>query len=328
MKLTLGALPLTPLLLATCWAGAASAAPAERTAPEYTYQVTRKAGPYQEIPGLSVNIHAEKGQPTYLWARDLRNENVTDLGSGDNIGSTFALYCRNADGSELPGERGTYWAANLVPPGEKQLTPTLRYLFVAPETGDYTCVTAISSYSSIIQGGREVVMRIPAGASLAHQPRSAGSRWTLPIDAERTIGSGESVSTLGFTYTPKWQDRKLAIVQDANLTTCLPGGSPCDGGSSGSDGVKVRTQVVAQPQHADGTPCGSPLTSEPKTTFISHAKHHLTSTNTLYATKSDLGACAKLRVNLELANLEGNPVMLHAGESSKLARSHGVAFEY
>ncbi|MGH8795298.1 MAG: hypothetical protein ACRDXX_21980 [Stackebrandtia sp.] len=313
---------------ATLGVGHFSVAEAEDGAPEFRYQVTRNAGPYVDVPGLSVDVHAAEGESTYLWARNLTVENVTSLAAGDNIGTTVAIICRNADGSELEGERGTYWAANLVPPDEKELKPTLRWLFTPPEAGDYTCSVAITSYSSIIVDGREVEMRVPAGAELASRVYPASQRWTLPQESERVVDAGDSVTTLGYTYKLAADEPKLAVVQDLNLTTCKYGSSICDGGSPDHDGTQVSTQVTAQPQNADGSECAPELTSEEASRFISTPKHHLSSTNTLYIDRDQLGDCAQLRVSLRLTNVEGNPVIIHAGYSTELARTHGVAFEY
>ncbi|ADD41356.1 hypothetical protein [Stackebrandtia nassauensis] len=319
---------LVTVPLAVLWASTTASSETTRGAPAYEYPVTRHADTSKPIPGVSVDISADKGQAVYLWARDLAAENVTPLGSGDNIGTTFSLECRHRDGTALDGERGTYWAANLVPPGEKKLTATLRWTFVAPAAGDYTCEVLVTSYSTIIVDGREVTMRVPAGASLAHRVYPASQRWTLPAESERTVKAGQSVTTLGFTYRPTTSEPKLAVVQDTNLTTCKAGSSICDGGSPGNSGSKVTTQVVAKLLNEDGTACGADLKSPAKNGYISTAKHHWTSTNTLYIEKSQLGNCPRLRLSLSLRVTEGNPVVIHAGFSVYRARTHGTAFEY
>lgn len=313
---------------ALLWATSAAQSEPARGAPAYEYPVTRNADSSKPIPGVAVDVTASKDQPVYLWARDLAAENVTPLGEGDNIGTTFSLECRHADGTALTGERGTYWAANLVPPGERKLTATLRWTFIAPEAGDYTCEVLVTSYSTIIVDGREVTMRVPAGAGLAHRAYPASQRWTLPAESERTVAEGQTVTTLGFTYRPATTEPRLAVVQDVNLTTCKAGSSICDGGSPSNGGSRVTTQVVAKPLKADGTPCGSDLVSPARNGYISTAKHHWTSTNTLYLERSQLGDCPGMRLSLTVRVTDGNPVVIHAGFSVDRARSHGTAFEY
>jgi hypothetical protein len=255
--------------------------------------------------------------------------NVTSLARGDNIGNTIAIYCRHSDGTTFTGERGAYWASNLVPPGETQMTPTLRWLFVAPVDGTYTCLGAVTSYSTIIVNGRRVVMRIPAGAELVRSVYPNNRRWTLPVESERTVARGATVTTLGTTFVPAAASAtRIAVTQDAALTTCKAGSSICSGGSSAHGGTSVRTWIEAQPQTASGAACGSLLSSAPVSRFISTAKHHLTATNTLYLTKAQLGGCPQFRVNLRIQNTDGNPVLIHAGFSGGIARTHGVGFEY
>jgi len=306
------------------------AVPAEGSvaAPEFRYEVTRNAGPYREIPGVRQTFHAEAGAASYLYTKNLSVANVTPLASGDNVGNTIAVYCHNADGTPFAGERGAYWAANLVPPGETQLTPTLRWLFVAPAGGDYTCVAAVTSYSTIIVDGRRVEMRIPAGAELIRSEYPNTRRWTLPAESERIVNRGATATTLGFTFVPATDATKIAITQDAALTTCKAGSSICPGGSPDYDGTSVRTWVEAQPQTAAGVACGQLVRSPAADRFISTDKHHRTATNTLYLTKDQLAGCARIRVSLTIHNKDGNPVLIHAGHSSDLARTHGVGFEY
>lgn len=320
------ALAVVPL--AVLWASASAQSETAGSAPAYEYPVTRNADSSKPIPGVAVDLSVDKGQPVYLWARDLATENVTPLGAGDNIGTTFSLECRHADGTAPDGERGTYWAANLVPPGEKRLTATLRWTFIAPETGDYRCEVLVTSYSTIIVDGREVTMRVPAGAGLAHRAYPASQRWTLPQASERVVARGQTVTTLGYTYRPVTSEPKIAVVQDVNLTTCKAGSSICDGGSPDHGGSKVSTQVVAKPLNEDGTPCGAESASPVRNGYISTAKHHWTSTNTLYLERSQLGDCPRVRLSLTVKVTDGNPVIIHAGYSLDRARSHGTAFEY
>lgn len=319
---------LVAVPVAILWATTTADSEPVRSAPAYEYPVTRNADSSKPIPGLAVDLTADKDQTVYLWARNLATENITPLGEGDNIGTTFSLECRHADGTALSGERGTYWAANLVPPGEKKLTATLRWTFIAPETGDYTCEVLVTSYSTIIVDGREVTMRVPAGAELAHRAYPASQRWSLPAASERVVSEGQTVTTLGYTYRPATTEPKLAVVQDVNLTTCKAGSSICDGGSPSNGGSKVTTQVVAKPLTEDGMPCGTELVSPARNGYISTAKHHWTSTNTLYLERPQLEDCPRVRLSLTVRVSDGNPVVIHAGYSVERVRSHGTVFEY
>ncbi|MFC7545237.1 hypothetical protein [Plantactinospora sp. GCM10030261] len=300
-------------------------------APEFRYQVTRNAT-YQDVPGSTITFTATSaGDQSYLWTRNLSTGNVTSLGSGDNIGNTFAIRCRDAAGVALPGESGAYWATNLVPPGETSVTPTLRWLFVAPSAGTYTCRISISSYSTIIVNGRSVTMRIPAGAELARAVYPKSGRWTLQSADLALVGRGNTLTTLGANFAPNVAGAdRIAITQDAAVTTCKQGSTitGCSGGSSGYSGSTVTTWIEAQPQTSTGAACGTVQRSSAVTRGISTAKHHLSVTNTLYLTESQLGGCAKVRVSLKLRNDAGNPVVVHAGTVGGMAATHGVAFEY
>lgn len=319
------AIPLVVLGAGLVAVPAAWSAPA----PEFRFEVTRNAGPYREIPGMSQTFQAEANSASYLYTKNLTVENVTPLASGDNVGNTIAIFCRNSDGTSFAGERGAYWAANLVPPGEQRVTPTLRWLFVAPAAGEYTCVAAVTSYSTIIVDGRRVEMRIPEGAELLRRDYPGNQRWTLPAESERKVDRGATATTLGATFVPAASTAtKIAITQDAALSTCKAGSPICSGGSPDYNGTSVRTWVEGQPQTASGQTCGNLLSSPKADRFISTAKHHLTATNTLYLTKADLGECAQIRVSLKVQNVDGNPVLIHAGHSLELARTHGVGFEY
>lgn len=300
-------------------------------APEFLYQVTQQAV-YQNIPGTTITFTAAAaGDQSYLWTRNLSTENVTSLGSGDNIGNTFAIRCRDAAGVAIPGESGAYWATNLVPPGETSVAPTLRWLFVAPAAGTYNCRISISSYSTIIANGRSVTMRIPAGAELARAQYPKAARWTLQSADLAMVGQGSTLTTLGATFAPgvAGADR-IAITQDAAVTTCKQDSTitGCSGGSSAYSGSTVTTWIEAQPQTSTGAACGTVQQSSAVTRGISTAKHHFSLANTLYLTESQLGGCAKIRVTLKLRNEAGNPVVVQAGTVGGMAATHGVAFEY
>ncbi|MFC8127503.1 hypothetical protein [Streptomyces sp. NPDC057302] len=300
---------------------------ASAASPEFRYEVTRRAEAYRDIPGTDMVFTAAAGQKSYLWSRNLSVASVTPLGSGDNIGSTVAVRCKNSDGTTLPAstEAGAYWATNQVPPGETSVAPALRWVFTAQTAGTYNCRLSVTSYSSIIQNGRSVTMRIPAGAELARAVYPSAARWTLPARTT-VISRGTTHTTLGYSYTPSGGDG-ITVVQDAALTTCVAGSSICPGGSTANGGTRAETWIEAQPQNADGAKCGGPIKSAVGKWNISNAKHHQTATNTLHLTKAQLGGCTQIRTTLKIKNVEGNPVNLHTGHApGEIAASHGLAF--
>jgi hypothetical protein len=297
----------------------------------FTYPVARTASVQHDIPGTATTFSAAAGEPLYLWARNLSVRSETTLGPGDNIGNTFAIACRDGSGDPVPGERGAYWAANLVPPQETTVVPTLRWLFVAPDNGRFTCGLTVSSYSTIVDGGREVIMKIPRGAELSRAAYPRATRWTLQAPDAATVSDGATLTTLGATFAPAIGGaNRIAVTQDAALTTCKAGSTipGCTGGSTAHPGTTVRTWVEGRPQTSTGATCGTPLRSPPVTRSISTAKHHLTATNTLYLTEAQLAGCTRIRVTLKIQHVAGNPVRVHGGLTGGLAATHGVAFEY
>ncbi|QGZ51847.1 hypothetical protein GPZ77_28815 [Streptomyces sp. QHH-9511] len=314
----------------------ATATPAQAVLTDpFDYPVTPKAGPYHDIPGTEVTFTAAAGERSYLWSRNLVLSNVTELGAKEWLGTTLSIRCAYAGGTPetapLPTgvEAGAYWAANYLP-GETSQSPTVRWVFVAPEQGTYTCRLSVTSYSTIVADGRQVTMRVGAGAELARAAYPYAARWTLLPESERTVGSGSTATTLGYTVTPTGADR-IAVVQDANLSTCKAG-SPypkCSGGTSAYTGTHVQTWIEAQPQNPDGTLCGAPKASTAATWRISDAKHHQAAVNTLHLTTADLGGCSQIRVSLKVRHAWGNPVLIHGGHAAgHIAATHGLAFTY
>ncbi|MFJ4779886.1 hypothetical protein [Streptomyces sp. NPDC088762] len=306
------------------------APPADAASAGFEYQVTPKADTYKDVPGTDITFDAAAGERSFLWSRYFSTEPVPALSSGDNIGNTFAIRCRNADGTALPTgtESGAYWAANLVPPGEASLTAGLRWLFIAPADGSYTCRLSIVSYSSIIANGRSVTMRVPAGAELARAAYSAMSRWTLLDGSGTVVERGTTVSTSGSTNTPAGGDN-IVVYQDAALSTCAAGSGICPGGTDAYTYTRAETWVEAQPRNPDGALCGEPVKSPVAQWNITNAKHHQTVTNTLRMTRSQLGGCTQIRMTLKVRNVDGNPLNIHDGYASgTIAATHGVAFSY
>ncbi|WP_254792963.1 hypothetical protein [Streptomyces sp. CC77] len=315
------------LALALC---AGTATPAAAASTTFDFQARPRADLYHDVPGTQTTFTAEAGQKSYLWSRHLSVTNVTPLVSGENIGNTFAVRCRYADGTALANgvESGAYWAANLVPPGETSLFPGVRWLFTAPTSATYTCRLSVVAYSSVVAGGKSVTMRVPAGAELARTTPPVAARWTLPAASGAVVPSGSTATTLGYTFSPADGDR-IAVVQDAALSTCAPGSAICAGGTPDHDGTEAETWIEAQPRNPDGTVCGGPVKGPVAKWRISDAKHHQTATNTLYLDRAQLDGCTQIRVTLKVRNVHGNPVNIHAGHASEwIAATHGAAFTY
>ncbi|MEU3745039.1 MULTISPECIES: hypothetical protein [Streptomyces] len=305
------------------------AAPATAASADFEYKVTRNADTYLDVPGTEIAFDALAGERSVLWSRYFSTGPVSALAAGDNIGNTFAIRCRNADGTALPAETeaGAFWAANLVPPNETSLTAGLRWMFIAPADGSYTCRLSILSYSSIITGGRTVTMRVPAGAELARATYSSMSRWTLLAGSGTTVARGSTVSTLGSTNTPTGED--IIVYQDAELTTCVADSGICSGGTDDYTFTRAETWVEAQPKNADGALCGGPVKGPVAVWNITDAKHHQTAANTLRLTKAQLGGCTQIRMTLKVRNVDGNPLKIHDGHASgRIAATHGAAYSY
>lgn len=322
-RATLGvlALALGGSLLGAAPAGAASA--------DFQYQVTRNATTYLDVPGTEIAFDAVAGERSVLWSRSFSTGPVSALAAGDNVGNTFAIRCRNADGTALPteAEAGAFWVANLVPPQETSLTAGLRWMFIAPANGGYTCRLSILSYSTIITGDRTVTMRVPAGAELARATYSSMSRWTLLAGSGTTVARGTTASTLGSTNTPTGED--IVVYQDTELTTCVAGSGICSGGTTAYDFTRAETWVEAQPKNADGALCGAPIKGPVSVWKITDAKHHQTAANTLRLKKADLGGCTQIRMTLKVRNIDGNPVKIHDGSGTgNIAATHGAAYSY
>ncbi|MEU9144056.1 hypothetical protein [Streptomyces sp. NPDC048349] len=297
----------------------------------FDYPVDPASAPdvYRDIPGTDITFDAAAGEKSYLWSRNLTTSSLNTLSAGDNIGLTFAIRCRYGDGTQFAEgvEAGAYWAANLVPPGEKSLTPGLRWLFTAPSTARYTCRLSVVAYSTIIKDGRKVTMRIPAGAELARLSTPAAARWTLPAQSTVDVPLGSTATTLGYTYTPAATGEDITVVQDTNLTTCILDSRICAGGTAAYTYTQAETWIEAQPQMPDGATCGGPIKSTVARWNITDARHHQAATNTLKLTKSQLGGCTQIRTTLKVKNLDGNPVKIHAGHGSgQIAATHGLAY--
>ncbi|MFG2292680.1 hypothetical protein [Streptomyces sp. NPDC048603] len=308
----------------------AMVSPAVAASSVFDFQVDPPNAPdvYKDVPGTEVVFDAAAGEKSYLWSRRLSAVPVTELKAGENIGVTFAVRCQYANGQSLPQgtESGAYWAANLVPPGESALNPGLRWLFQAPTSGTYRCRLSVVGYSSVVNPGRQVTMRVPAGAELGILPMAVATRWTLPDASATTVARGTTATTLGYTYVPAAGGR-TTIVQDANLTTCVAGSRICGGGTDAYSGTTAETWIEAQPQQPDGTPCGGPVKGPVAKWKISDAKHHQSATNTLNLTSDQLGGCTRIRATLKVRNVDGNPVRIHAGHASEgIAATHGLAY--
>ncbi|WP_455354658.1 peptidase inhibitor family I36 protein [Streptomyces sp. SYSU K217416] len=312
------------------------------TSPGFDVAAHPTANPlnYADVPGTKLEFDAAAGRASYLWSRDVSIGNLTPLGDHKNVGVTAAFRCMYADGRALPAghETGAYWAANLVPPGETALLPSIRWTFIAPTTDRYRCRISVLPYATWINDANPVTMRVKAGATLARAVHSGMHRWTLGGSEPAALRPGATTSILERVYTPSGTDR-IAIVMDANMTSCnndkdnIPPNYGVDDCADLTDPTahhtKAATWIEAQPETSDGTPCGAPLKSSVALWNISERKHHQTATNTLYLGTAQLGACDRLRLSLKVSNTEGNRLQIHAGLASQnIAKTHGLAFTY
>ena len=325
---------LVAVSLMASFASVASAAPVEiqtqssfnaSISQELQYQVEPAASTRNLIPGLEVTFQANAGATTYLRALNLSTTNVTSLDLGDNIGNTFWGTCRYSSGAAVSGVQDHYWASNLVPPAEIAITPQLRWLFVAPISGTYTCEVSVSGYSTIIHSGREVTMRIPAGASLTGQTYASAEEWKLDGSGSQTINVGNTVETLEHTYNLE-ESSDLTLDADIAISTCKYLSSICSGGQSGILGSSAKIQIEAQPILTGGASCGSAILSSPVTRWISSPKHHLTMNNSLTIDAASLSGCDEVEVKIKVSALDGNPIYLHG--NSSIVASRVVAYEH
>ncbi|GAA2518097.1 hypothetical protein [Pilimelia columellifera] len=297
-------------------------------APDYLYAV-RPTAMAHDVPGSEITFTAAEDAASYLWTEGLEISAVDQLGLGDNIGNTARIRC---DGPGLidTGVRGSYWATNMVPPTETALTPVLRWLFIAPQDGDYTCRISMASYSTIIKDGREVSMRLAAGARLTRAVYANAARWGLYGGANELVKAGQTKVTLRSTFLPTVAAAdQIVVVQDAALTTCKANSSikGCAGGVSRNPGTTVRSWIEAQPKHADGSDCGRSWRGEQRQQTFSSAKHHAHSTSLIRFAESKLAGCAGVRLSLSLQHVSGNPFVLHRTFFEGIVGSHGVALE-
>ncbi|MET9952478.1 peptidase inhibitor family I36 protein [Streptomyces sp. NPDC006339] len=313
------------------------------TSPSFAFGAEYDADPsrYADVPGTKLEFDAAQGQASYLWTRNVSVGNVAALGDHKNIGVTTAIRCMYADGRALPADKegGAYWAANLVPPGETALAPSVRWTFVAPTTDRYRCRVSVLGYATWIGAGNSVAMQVDAGAGLSRAVYGDTAGWTQAEAVEPpALTPGTTKSFLDHVYTPRGTDR-IAIVMDANMTSCnndKDGIAPnygidkCAGESDPTaHHTDASTWIEAQPVRADGSTCGVPLKSAVARWNITERKHHQTATNVLYLTTAQLGACDRVRATLKVTNHAGNRLQVHTGYASqRIAKTHGSAFTY
>ncbi|GHJ53020.1 hypothetical protein Nm8I071_23270 [Nonomuraea sp. TT08I-71] len=316
------------------------------TTPEYNYSfTTATSSALHSVPGSQVTVALAAGQKLYLYTKDLFNTLLTPMGADDAPGTTFYLSCWKA-GESTTDRVGVYSAQNTVTPNETTIDGTMRWLLVAPSAGSYTCEIQVGSYAradSIIEAGGRIYMRVKAGAQLNYshvgQPgstvRSAHS-WAMPdvesLGEEFVLWSG--VKQLNGSTIPLTSGAgNLTIVQDVNLTTCIPGDhlkwSDCAGGDGGST---MRTWIEAQPQYSDGRACGPLIKGTVKSTWISRPRHHKTVNDTLTISRSGIGAaCTQVRTTLKVEHGGGAQTVIHYkwhGPTKGNRPTHGVAYQF
>ncbi|GAA0617588.1 hypothetical protein HPO96_12715 [Kribbella sandramycini] len=318
-------------------AGPAQAGPA----PEFRYEVGYNGSRViRSIPGTQVTFTAATGQKRYFSSRALTAELLTSgPGANDAPGTTFIVHCAGPNMTD-GRQRGVYWAENMATPGETRTSGLVRWLFIAPADGTFTCELQVSSYvrNDVIDRFGTLQWRILPGAELISSPVGEGTvitaaRWALPSKpvAEQTILRGGTHRTGGYTHVLSTAGTWVTVVQDVNLTTChradIPKFPGCDEAPA-YNGSTVETWIEAQPQHRDGSSCGTLRKGPVTSTFISVARHHKTVTNTWVPAKSLFGGCPQVRLSVQVRHVGGAPTILHSNWVNAIAPTHGVVYQH
>lgn len=317
-----------------------TAGPAAAAAPEYRYDVGYNGSSIvHQIPGTAVQFDLAEGEAVYLYTAGLSVTRLTSLIAGDNPGTTFLLRCSGPGLSGLPS--GVYSAENMITPGETSTSGLSRWLLVAPQPGRFSCHLAVSSYvrnDVIDRLGGPLRMRVDAGAELrttrvgAAHPVKAARHWALPDqphDKNFVLWNGVH-RTGGYTYQVSSSAAQMTVVQDVNVTTCIPGDQarfPRCAGAPAYNGSTLKTWIEIQPQHADGSNCAPLIKGTVRRTTVVPARHHKTINDTLIVPKSKLGGCPKFRTSLLIDHVSGAPTVVHATWAAGNAPTYGVAYE-
>jgi hypothetical protein len=198
-------------------------------------------------------------------------------------------------------------------------------MFVAPASGTYTCKIRVAAYQP--NSSITIPVTFHAGARLHATPVkptssvgvTAGYGWTVPnsgSNPQPVIGATNPTRRHNYgNYTfQRSSSPKVTIIMDQNVTTCAPGDAfaGCEGATSG--GTTVKTTLVVQPQHLDGTPCAvsAPLPVFTHTMTVITAYHHYPILNTAVLDKAgDLFGCPRVNIALDLTWISGQAMVIH-----------------
>jgi len=336
--LAIAAVGLSALVMTPAGAYAIGDTPvATAPTPQYVRQATTDTDPI-DLPGGALGLSMVQGEAVWLYTTGL--EASTTFASGlPNPGVAFVLQCYGP----AIAATGTGWYVdrNLDLP-DNTFTPQIRTMFRAPSSGTYTCKIRVAAYQP--NSAITVPVTFHAGAILHGTPVkpasslgvTAGFGWTVPNSgnnpqpfispAQPTLRHEYGNYTFQSSSSPT-----VTIIEDQSVTTCAPGDTfaGCQGAKSG--GTTVKTTLVVQPEHLNGTACGAstPLQVFTHTTTVTTALHHYPIMNTAVLNKaSDLFGCPRVNVALDFTWISGQAMVVHELRPSDERPGWGGIYEH
>jgi hypothetical protein len=302
----------------------------------YTHQATTDSNPF-DLPGGALGLNLTRGERVWLYTKGLV-ASTTYASDLPDPGVTFIVQCYGP--GIAAGGTGWYVGRNLDPPHNTYtFTPKIRTMFVAPSSGAYTCKLRVAAYQP--RTDRTIPVTFHAGASLHAAPVKptsslgvkAGHIWSVPSSSAQPVISSTR-PTLRHNYGnyifESSSSPKVTVIMDQNVSTCAPGDT-FPGCVNGTAGTTVKTTLVVQPQHLDGTPCGTP-TAIPVFTHtlkVIMPYHHYPLLNTAVLNKaSDLFGCPRLNMALDLTWVAGQPMVVHTFRPNDQRPGWGGLYEH
>ena len=290
------------------------------------------------VPGSRVTVTASAGDSFLLASHGVVIERLTRVEPGEHMGTTLMV---RAEGPGLDESTpvGTYAAQNIR--GDEHSHPLdVRWLFVAPQSGEYTLELVVSTYANraYLDKYEHIRFRIPPGAvftctpvagSVVHGLAAVGAvpqaaAWALPDADDRVLIPGESVSLMEGRHEASTAGR-IVIAQDLNLTTCQRDDAKFPGcsvpGIEPDQGTRLATTIWVRPDQ--GLPFWSPTVH----TRISAERHHQTVTNTFDFPRDAMLGDSGFRFGVELRVVKGSPLVVHRARPYGLATGHGHVLE-
>jgi hypothetical protein len=328
------------LVMSPLGAGAIGDGPvASQPTPEYVRPATPDTDPV-DLRGGVLGLDLVEDEGVWLYTSGLE-ASTTWANAGPDPGVAFIVQCYGP--GIASGGTGWYVARNLDPPNNTfTFRPQIRTMFVAPASGAYTCRLRVAAYQP--NSSITIPVIFHAGATLHATPVkptssagvTAGYGWTVPNSgnnpqphisaADPTLRHNYGNYTFHSSSSPN-----VTIIMDQNVTTCAPGDTfaGCQGATSG--GTTVKTTLVVQPQHLDGTPCGvsTPLQVFTHTMTVITAYHHYPILNTAILNKAaDLFGCPRVNIALDLTWISGQAMVVHTLRPSDERPGWGGIYEH